>query len=144
MVNRMATTKHTGIPAAGVALAAAAAAGATYYFYASKGAKRHRQAAAKWANGMKREVVRDMKKAGKITGPVVSAIVDRVAKGYEVAKRADPEELARAANELKRNWRMVAKELKDAGGFAKKGAKRAGARAKKVMKAKKRPARARA
>lgn len=136
MVNRMANKKHTGIPAAGIAAGAAvaaAAAGATYYFYAAKGAKRHRQAAAKWVAGMKREVVRDAKKAGKLTAPVIAGIVDRVASGYEAAKKADPAELGRAAAELKKNWRMVAQELADAGTDARKGAKRAASSAKRAV-----------
>lgn len=122
---------NAGVVAAG-AVAAAAAAGTAYYFYGAKGAKKHRAAAAKWATGMKREVIKDVRKARKLTAPLVAAAVDRAARGYKSARSIDPKDLSRAASELKRNWKMVAKEISDAGKYAggvkkapKKGAKKA-------------------
>lgn len=129
-----------GAAAAGVA-AAAAAAGAAYYFYGSSKAKTHRRKAARWAGKFKGEVVREAKKLQKLDDVVMHKIVDRVAGTYRAAKAVDPDELMSAANELKRSWRMVAKEIQDAGGYAKKGAKKA---AKKAKKAVKRPATKRA
>jgi uncharacterized protein HemX len=43
-------------------VAAAGAAAAGYYFYGDKKAKKHRQAAAKWAKGMKADVIKEAKK----------------------------------------------------------------------------------
>lgn len=125
----MATKKSSskGVPAGALAagaVAAAAAAGTAYYFYGSKKAKAHRRKAATWANGLKREVIKDAKKVQKLTGPTLAAIVDRAADAYKMAKDIDPAELRAATNELKRNWKMVAKELKDAGSFA-RGTKKA-------------------
>jgi hypothetical protein len=113
------TTKHAskkkGVPVAGIAagvIAAAAAASATYYFYAAKDAKKHRKVAAKWANDMKLEVVREAKKLEKLDDKVMHEIVDRVAKTYRAAKSVDPAEIRQAAMELKANWENMRAELK--------------------------------
>jgi hypothetical protein len=98
------------------ALATAAAAGAAagyYYFYASDHAKAHRRKTAKWASDMKREVVRQAKKLeSSIDKETLAAIVDRAASTYASMKSIDTAELARVAEELKDNWRLVAKEAK--------------------------------
>ncbi len=125
------------VPVAGVAAgvaAAAAAAGAAYYFYGSKKAKSHRHKAAAWAGKLRSDVVREAKKLQKLDDVVMHKLVDRVAGTYRATKAVDPRELMSAANELKQSWRMVAKEIKDAGGYAKKGAKKAAKRAKKAVK----------
>lgn len=102
------------VPAAGIAagvVAATAAAGAAYYFYGAKGAKRHRAAAAKWAGGMKREVVKEAKKIQKLDDKVMHGIIDRVAGTYRAARSVDPEEIRQAAMELKKNWQKIRAEL---------------------------------
>lgn len=121
-------TKGDGPGVAGIAagaLAAVAAAGATYYFFLDEKAGRHRKAAAKWADGFKDEVVKRAKELKEFDEAVVHGIVDRVAAAYEGAASVDTDELREAADELKRNWRMVVKEIRDAGGYAKKGARKA-------------------
>ena len=114
---------------AGVAAAAALAAGAGYYFYASKDAKKHRQAASKWATGLKREVVRQAKKLEKLDARSVARIVDDAAMAYEDVKSLKKEDLRAAMKELKANWKLLASEAeggarRTAGKIAKKARKR--------------------
>ncbi|MCR4333533.1 MAG: hypothetical protein NUV60_00710 [Patescibacteria group bacterium] len=96
----------TGLAAAG----AVAAAG--YYFYGSKGAKKHRKIVMKWANDMKKEVVKEAKHLEKINPKAFSTIVDRVAETYQDVRSADVDEVKRAAKELKANWDKIQKETK--------------------------------
>lgn len=132
----MATKKNNRtkkIPAAGIAAGAAAAvaaAGAAYYFYGAKGAKRHRAAAAKWAAGMKREVVKEAKMLQKLDSKVLHGVIDRVAGTYRAARSVDPAEIRVAASELKANWKKIQREL-NAG---KTGARRAVSRARRAAK----------
>ncbi len=109
---------------AGVA-AVAATLGAGYYFYASPKAKKHRQAASKWATGMKRTVVREAKKLGKLDAKSIARIVDDAASAYNDVKSLKKSDLQAAMKELKSNWKLVAAEA------TKGGAKRA---VKKVAK----------
>lgn len=56
----------------------AASAAAGYYFYGSKGAKKHRKIAAKWATAVKKEVIKESARAvrkGVVRG---KAIVKRM------------------------------------------------------------------
>lgn len=112
-------------------LAAAAAAGAGYYFYGAKNAKRHRQAASKWAKGMKNEVVREAKKVKNIDQKTVAKIVDRAAVAYQGMRTVDAADLRAAAQELKKNWREVQREI---GGAATSMKRKATGTAKAVKK----------
>lgn len=138
-------------------LAAAAAAGAGYYFYGDKNAKKHRQAASKWAKGMKQEVVKEAKKLKKIDQKTMAKIVDRAAVAYQGVRTVDAGDLRAAAQELKKNWREVQREVGAAAGkmkrqakstakalkkTAKKGAKKAAKKASPKKSAKKAPKKA--
>lgn len=115
-------------------LAAAAAAGAGYYFYGDKNAKKHRASASKWAKGMKADVLKEAKKIKKLDQKAVTAIVDKAAAAYATARSVDKKDLAAAAKELKKHWKMVEGEVT---GVAKKvvsKAKKAVAPAKKAVK----------
>lgn len=122
---------------AGVAAAAAAAA-AGYYFYASKDAKQHRKVAAKWANDMKKDVVREAKKLKNVDAKTVARVIDTAAQGYAGARAVDMAEVRRAAKELKANWEMISREAgreaKHVRKTAKKVAKKAAKSAKKTVK----------
>lgn len=120
---------------AGVA-AAAALAGAGYYFYASKDAKKHRKVVAKWADGMKKEVIREAKKLKKIDAKEVARVVDTAARAYEDVSSIKKSDVRNAAKELKSNWDMLMKEAKiSIGGMpAKKAAKKVAKVAKKAVK----------
>jgi hypothetical protein len=109
----MATKKKTskGMLAAEIgaaAVAAAAAAGAGYYFYASKDAKKHRKIAAKWADKLQKEVVREAKKVKTLDAKTVAMIIDDSAAAYATAKSINRADLARAVKELKANWQKIA------------------------------------
>lgn len=108
-VNKTKSTKSTAVKI-GVGLAAAAVAG--YYFYASKGAKKHRKIAAKWATNMKNEVIKEAKLLENMSPKAFATIVDRVAKTYQKAKSINSEDVKRAATELKANWNTIQQKTK--------------------------------
>ena len=126
------TKNATAAVAAGAGLLAAAAAG--YYFYGDKNAKKHRQAASKWAKGMKNEVVKEAKHMKKLDQKTMARVVDRAAAVYQGVRSVDRKDLRAAANELKRNWREVKAEVTGGRAPAKK------APAKRKVAAKKAPA----
>jgi hypothetical protein len=133
-INKQKLAKGIG---AGLVVASAAAA-AGYYFYGSKDAKKHRQAAAKWATDMKKEVIREAKNLKKLDAQDFADIVDTVTTTYQGVKSINPADLKRAANELKANWKMVQQELKKEGrgdlSRAKTIAKRSVTRGKRTVK----------
>ena len=132
----------------GLGLLAAAGAGAGYYFYGSKDASKNRKKAAKWANDMKADVVKNAKKLQKLDERAYKAIVDESMKAYASVKSIDKADLAAAASELKANWKNVEKEItrvaktetKTAKKTIKKAVKTAVKTAKKVVA--KKPAKA--
>ena len=123
--------------AAGLAAAGAAAA-AGYYFYGSKQAKKHQKVAAKWANDMKREVIREAKSLKTINPKDFAKVVDTVANTYYGVRSVRPADLKRAANELKANLKMVQREIQKTGragaSHAKVVGKRVLASGKKTVK----------
>lgn len=123
---------------AGVLAAVAAASAAGYYFYGAKDAKKHRNATAKWAKGLKNDVVREAKKLKEIDEKAMAVIVDHAAKAYKGLDEVTPGELRAAVSELKGNWESVKKELKRTAKKAapKKAVKKAAPKkvAKKVAK----------
>lgn len=122
---------------AGLAVAGAAAA-AGYYFYASKQAKKHQKLAVQWANGLKREVIREVKQLDKIDPEKVAKVVDTVVDTYRGVRSINAADLRRAANELKSNWKMIEREIRKTGrksvSRAKVVGKRTLARGKKTVK----------
>jgi len=122
---------------AGVLAAAVAAGAAGYYFYGTKNAKKHRQATAKWAKGLKADVVREAKKLKDIDEKAMAVIVDQAAKAYKGLDDVTPGDLRAAVSELKSNWESVRKEFRPAKASAKKTVKKA---VKAVKKAAKQPA----
>lgn len=99
---------------AGVLAAVAAAGAAGYYFYGSKGAQKHRSAAAKWAKGLKNDVVREAKKLKDLDEKAMAAIVDQAAKAYKGLDDVTPGDLRAAVAELKGNWEKMKKEVRGA------------------------------
>lgn len=92
-------------------LAAAAAAGAAYYFYGTKKAEQHRDAASKWAKGLKRDTLKKMKKLEKVSGKSVAAIVDEVSATYRGMDGVSKKDIDNAVEELKKHWSKLKKEL---------------------------------
>lgn len=109
----------------GAGVLAAAAAGAGYYFYGDKNSKKHRNAASKWAKGMKDTVVKETKKIGKIDQKTIASLVDRAASTYQTVRGIDRNDLTNAAKELKANWREIQKEIANARGTAAKSVTKA-------------------
>ncbi len=95
----------------GAAALAAAAAGAGYYFYASKDAKKHRQAASTWAKGLKREAVKRAKSLKKIDAKAIARAVDEAAEIYDGVRGVSAADLRAATKELKANWKKMQGEL---------------------------------
>ena len=118
---------NNGLVAAeiGAGVLAAAAAGAGYYFYGAKGAKKHRHAASKWTQDMKKEVIKEAKKVRKIDQKTMAMIVDRASKAYQGARNVSKEDLSRAGKELKQNWKVIAAELAMAAAQSGKAVKKA-------------------
>ncbi len=115
---KMVKKTSKGKMAAGIAVgvaAAAAAAVAGYYFYGSKKAKSHRKIVAKWANDMKKEVIREVKSLEKVNPKDFARVVDTVASTYRGVRSVNAADLRRAANELKANWKMIQREIQKSG-----------------------------
>lgn len=92
------------------AATAAAAAAAGYYFYGSKDAAKHRAAAARWAQDLRKDVERELARAKRIDRAAVLRAVDDAVRAYETARRIGAKDLERAARELKRNWQALVRE----------------------------------
>ena len=129
---------------AGVLAAVAAAGAAGYYFYGAKDAKKHRQATAKWATGLKKDVIREAKKLKKLDEAAMAIIVDEAAKAYKGMREVTPADLKAAVNELKGNWAQVRKELSRTGAAKKAPAKKAAPKKAVKKVAKKAPAKKKA
>ncbi|HEY0979502.1 MAG TPA: hypothetical protein VGE23_01535 [Candidatus Paceibacterota bacterium] len=122
----MSTLQKAEVGAA--ALAAVAAAGAAgYYFYGSKDAKKHRNATAKWAKNLQKDVVREAKKLKDLDEKAMAVIVDQAAKAYKGLDDVTPGDLRAAVAELKGNWEQVKKEMR-------RTAKKSASGAKKTVK----------
>jgi hypothetical protein len=143
-----ASKKMTGMEkaeiGAGVLATLAAAGAAGYYFYGSKDAKKHRTATAKWATGLKKDVIREAKKLKQLDEAAMAAIVDEASKAYKGMQDVTPADLKAAVAELKSNWENVRKELRRTGSksaaSAKKTVKKAAPKKAPAKAAKKAPA----
>jgi hypothetical protein len=112
----------TGVSTAAIAagvIAAAGAAAAGYYFYGSKDAQKHRKAAVAWAGDMRKEIQKEAKRLRSLDMTVMHDVIDRVSGAYEEARKVDPAEIRKAAEELKQNWKKLRGEV---AGRAKKAA----------------------
>lgn len=92
-------------------LAAVAAAGAGYYFYGTKNATQRREAASKWAKGMKRDVLKHVKKLQKLDAKSVAAAVEKASATYRQMEGVSKKDVDVAVEELKKNWTKIKKEL---------------------------------
>lgn len=110
-MKKMTSAKKTALEI-GAGLIATGAAAAGYYFYASKDAKKNRKIAAKWATDMKKEVEKEVKRLESTSPKAFAAVVDRIAKTYQIARSVDASDVKRAAQELKANWDTVQRETK--------------------------------
>lgn len=102
----------TALEVGAAALAMAAAAGATYYFYGDKSAKKHRQAATKWAKSLKQDVIDEAKKLKQLDKQAMTAIVNKATEAYKDLRNVDTKDLKTAAAELKKHWKMIEQEAR--------------------------------
>jgi len=106
----MVTRKAVAKMGAGL-IAAGSAAAAGYYFYASKHAKKNRRVAARWASDFKKEVVKQAHAVKSLDRGALTRVVDGVAHMYETARKANREDILKAASELKGNFASLKKEV---------------------------------
>lgn len=97
---------------AGVLAAVAAAGAAGYWFYGAKDAKKHRNATAKWAKNLQKDVVKEAKKLKDLDEKAMAVIVDQAAKAYKGLDDVTPGDLRAAVAELKSNWETVKKGVR--------------------------------
>lgn len=125
--------------AVGAGVAALAAAAAGVYMMTGKNAK-NRKKLAKWAGDMQKDVLKELKGVNSATQSAYNKAVDTVAKNYKTLRKVGASELVVAANELKKNWANIQKEMKQAQSTVKKLAPKKTVRrvAKRVTKPAKR------
>ncbi len=96
---------------AGVLAAVAAAGAAGYYFYGTKNAEAHRESASKWAKGLKRDTLKQVKKLQKLDAKSVAAAVEKASEAYREMEGVSKKDVDAAVEELKKNWTKMKKEL---------------------------------
>lgn len=132
------TKKKGGVVATGIELAAVGAAAAGYYFYASKDAKRNRARAARWAQKMKRDVLKRANRLDRADAKSIASTIDAAARAYRGARAVRASDLNAAVRELKANWRLIQHEAQKAGrrdaACARAVRKRVLARSRKTVK----------
>lgn len=104
---------------------AAGAAAAGYYFYGSKQAKQHRQQAAKWAGEFKQEVMKGVNRLPKVDEKAVKALIGSAADSFKHMRSVRKEDVAKAAQELRKNWQRLVSESRAGAGKKSRATKRA-------------------
>lgn len=112
------TQKRAIAVGAGVAALAAAAAG-VYFLTGKKNAGR-RKAIGRWAVGLQKDVVKQLKKARNTSKTTYNKVVDEVVSNYKMTKKASAPELAALARELKSHWDVIRTEVNKASKSVKK------------------------
>ena len=97
--------------AAGAAVAAAGGA-LGYYFYGSQDAITNRKTAARWAQKLRSDVVKEIKSLEKINQKQLFAIISSAAGQFESMKKVDSKDVMSAVKELKSHWKDLIEEVK--------------------------------
>lgn len=100
---------------AGIAALSAAA----YVLFGPEG-KKNRKAIRGWAIKMKGEVIEKLENAKEITEPVYHDIVNKVSEKYAKIKNVNPQELTKAAEDLRKQWKNMVRDAKPKKKVAKK------------------------
>lgn len=96
-----------GIEVGVSAAAAAAVVGlATYLFSGKEGAKRKKKTEA-WLLKAKREIIKEVGSAKKLSEPYYSQIVDHVLEKHQELGKVNAADIARASRELKAAWKKI-------------------------------------
>ena len=90
--------------------AAAVGAAASYFFYGPNRTKNRKKAQA-WAYKAKAEVLEELEPLKEVGKKEYETAVEKVARRYKAAKYAEPAELKKLEQELKRHWGKIAKHL---------------------------------
>ena len=105
-----ANNKNVGkMVAVGAGIAALSA--AAYVLFGPEG-KKNRKAIRGWAIKMKGEVIEKLEAAKEITEPVYHEIVNKVSEKYGKLKNVDAEELAKAVEDLRKQWKNIVRDAK--------------------------------
>lgn len=110
--------------AIGAGVVALSAVGAGAYYLLGPDGKKNQKKALVLVNKMKKEVVSEVKKAKKLSGPIYNKAVDIVSKNYAKQYKTHAKDIQAIASKLKTEWKDVEKTLKSkATGVAKKATK---------------------
>ena len=111
-----------------VAIASVAALSAAAYLLFGPKGKQNRKNIKGWVVKMKGDIIEKMETAKEVTAPVFEKIVQDVEATYKKAKHIAPAELALAVQNIKKEWRGIAKHA------SKKATRSAGSAVKKAAK----------
>jgi hypothetical protein len=100
---------HAGEVAAGVGLAAAAA--GVYYLFKTKSGAKARASAARWASGLQKDVLKELKNVTAAGEKEYKKVIHDVAERYEKLKGIDSKDLASLVRDLEGHWSAVRKEF---------------------------------
>ncbi len=105
--------------AVGIAAGVAAVAAAGYFLFGPQG-KHNRKVIKGWTVKMKGEVLEKIEKLKEITPEAYDAIIDEVAAKYGKLKHISDEEITMITTDLKKYWKVIARDIKEKQGGAKK------------------------
>lgn len=100
---------------AGIAALSAAA----YVLFGPDG-KKNRKMIRSWAVKMKGEVIEKLENAKEVTEPVYHDIINKVSEKYGKLKNVDQAELMAAAEDLRKQWKHMMRDMKPKKKVAKK------------------------
>lgn len=100
-----------------IAGAAAATAAGAYFLYGPNGAK-NRQKIESWSLKAKADILARLEKLKDVSEEKYNDIVDTVTDKYGKMKDVGEEKAAKLNTELKRHWKRIQKDTKDAAGTA--------------------------
>jgi gas vesicle protein len=92
--------------------AGVAALGAAAYLLFGPNGKKNQKTLRGWTVKMKGEIIEKFEQAKELTEPVYHDIVSKVEAKYAKLKNIKPEELAEIVQDIKKQWKSIAKESK--------------------------------
>ena len=98
----------------GLGMLAALSAGA-YYLYGTKEGAKKRLKIRGWMLKAKGEVMDKMESLKEVNEEKYNALVDTVMKKYHGLKTIDPKEVEAMVSDLKKHWKNIERQLKEAG-----------------------------
>ena len=111
-------TKQVAV-VAGVAAGVAALSAASYFIFGPDGKKNRKQAKG-WSLKMKGEIVERLEKLKDVTPEVYNGIIDEVSTKYGKLKNVQATEIAEIAQDLKKHWDAISRDIERGERVAKK------------------------